>query len=408
MAKPRNGGGDSSWLILPAIVVATLSLGSTLYLYGQNVRLRAKLSGRRVSERPKARASDKGNISTSTQSAHSSKNASFIMKDIGIVHSPFPQRAGCPRQGTLAPHVRSHLILHPSYSQQIVDGLEKYSHVWIIFAFHLNPRGKAKGQGSKSSFTAQKIKPPRSPTKIGVLASRAPHRPNPVGLSLCLLEDVMTISIQGRKHITLVLRGLDLVDGTPVYDVKPYVPWDRIDQLGDDGGTRSGLLERMKHVKVPSWVLVDDELAQVKWSGSARKALEYYMHVLAPLYTIVDDAINAISEIVAQDPRAVRDGRGKTSNETFDFTFGQLRVSFSVQQNDAEIIDVVVDNGDATALPGSYPYNLAQRRFAEMKSGKSKLHWANPVREGVTDGLFELRDGTKYDLNEATIAKLPN
>jgi tRNA (Thr-GGU) A37 N-methylase len=96
------------------------------------------------------------------------------------------------------------LILHPSYSEQIVDGLMTYSHLWIIFLFHLNPRGKAKSHGSKSIFTGQKIKPPRAPTKLGVLATRAPHRPNPVGLSLCLLEDIVTMTVHGRKQVTSV------------------------------------------------------------------------------------------------------------------------------------------------------------------------------------------------------------
>jgi hypothetical protein len=68
----------------------------------------------------------------------------FIMHEIGVIQSPFPQRAECPRQGTLAPHVKSLLWLHPHLSPQILNGILEYSHVWIIFQFHLNPRNKAR------------------------------------------------------------------------------------------------------------------------------------------------------------------------------------------------------------------------------------------------------------------------
>ena len=70
----------------------------------------------------------------------------FVMEEIGVIQSPFPQRAGCPRQGTLAPHVKSLLVLHTHVSPQVLDGIQAYSHLWIIFQFHLNPRNKAKKQ----------------------------------------------------------------------------------------------------------------------------------------------------------------------------------------------------------------------------------------------------------------------
>ena len=386
MLKATEQCGEIVWLL--SVIVAIMSLGSTAYLCGQNKLLRNKLQIASTGNSP----ANKKSTSETTKS--SSEEATFTMKEIGTIQSPFPQRAGCPRQGTLAPHVRSHLILHPSYSHQIVDGLEAYSHIWIIFSFHLNPRGKAKGQCARTTFTAQKIKPPRAPTKMGILATRAPHRPNPVGLSLCLLEDITTVTIHGRTHISLSVRGLDLVDGTPVYDIKPYVPCDRLSDL--DGEPQSDLIKRMKQLRVPCWVSADDELAHVKWSDTAMSSLEESIEILAPLYTRVNDAASAISEIVAQDPRAVRDGRGKISTDIFQFTFGQLRVSFHVHHNSAEIVDVVVDDGDMSASPGSYPYNLAQRRLRQTLAGKQTLFWENPVREGVTEGLFELRDGTTF------------
>ena len=164
----------------------------------------------------------------------------FKMKEIGIITSPYPQRAGTPRQGLLAPHSRSHLTLHSFIPKETLDDLDQYSHVWIIFQFHLNPIGKGKDSKAKREstlqnrenakkgghqfvFTSSKIKPPRAGgKKVGVLATRSPHRPNNIGLSLAKVEGVSTIEVEGRsgsykrkKQTVLKLLGLDLVDGTP-------------------------------------------------------------------------------------------------------------------------------------------------------------------------------------------------
>jgi len=204
---------------------------------------------------------------------------------------------------------------------------------------------------------------------------------------------------------------LDLVDGTPVYDVKPFVPWDRIDSsVNSTGVSCSGndddLHARMKQMRVPPWVSADDELAQVTWTQSARDELHKSRDYLKPLYGSttdgVEDACLAIQEIIAQDPRAMRDGRGQSSNEdeSFEFTFGVLRIRFLVdsEKNVASVTGVTVDEGDISASKGSYPHNLALRRLAENEAKEygTKLEWANPVREGVTKGLFALRGGTEY------------
>jgi tRNA-Thr(GGU) m(6)t(6)A37 methyltransferase TsaA len=318
---------------------------------------------------------------------------SFVMDEIGVIESPFPQRAGCPRQGTLAPHVASRLILHPHISIQVLEGITAYSHVWIIFRFHLNPRKKARSHGSQSlKFTANKVRPPRAKgIKVGVMATRAPHRPNPVGLSLASLEDVIAIHNRyDRKQACLILRGLDLVDGTPVYDIKPYVPWDRISDT---------------RLKVPSWVSADDELGQVNWTPAAReqitKAKEYLAPLYAPTNAGVEEACFAIGEVIAQDPRAIMDGRGDYSEDSFEFTFGAFRVCFRVNTRikHAEVTSVVVDSGDLAASKGSYPHNLALRHVAEQeaKENGQKLKWANPVREGITKGLFDLQHGGTYE-----------
>lgn len=159
-------------------------------------------------------------------------------------------RNGTPRQPLLVPAARSRLNLLPHIPSRILEGLDQYTHCWVIYVFHLNTGAYVKSHSfclpcrtpyivaymflfckssdwhssadlhhaqSRKGIKA-KIKPPRlNGQAMGVLATRAPHRPNPIGLSLCKIVRV------GETH--LVLGGADIVDGTPVLDVKPYVPF---------------------------------------------------------------------------------------------------------------------------------------------------------------------------------------
>ena len=353
---------------------------------------------------------DKLNLLTETMASTSERtdasedattNDCFQMTEIGRVHSPFPQRAGCPRQGgMLAPHVRSRLIFSSHIPLEMLDGLTAYSHVWVVFAFHLNPRGKANsGRKGQLHFTATKIRPPRANgLKVGVLATRAPHRPNPVGLSIALIERVEMVKVQSSKRVCLVLRGLDLVDDTPVYDIKPYVPWDRVGSLSPIANDAS-LRTRMQHVITPKWVSEDDVLPHVEWTEAAIDGLIKHGHVLRPLYQDVSVEVKAaISEIVAQDPRALRDGRGTDSENDFDFSFGSLRVSFQVREGCVHVTRVLLDKGDLAATPGSYPHNLALRRRAESSALEKGivLDWLCSVKEGMTDDLYLLKGGGSF------------
>jgi tRNA-Thr(GGU) m(6)t(6)A37 methyltransferase TsaA len=135
---------------------------------------------------------------------------SFAFQAIGIIRSPFRQRIDAPHQPTVAPEgggaPEATLELDPSLPEEVLRDLEGFSHVWILFVLH------------RSEGWAPTVRPPRGPrVKRGVFATRSPHRPNPIGLSAVELA-----GIEGR---TLRLRGVDLLDGTPVLDIKPYVPY---------------------------------------------------------------------------------------------------------------------------------------------------------------------------------------
>jgi tRNA-Thr(GGU) m(6)t(6)A37 methyltransferase TsaA len=131
-----------------------------------------------------------------------------MFRPIGFIESCFREKFGTPRQGALVPRSPAHLRILPEFiPEQSLVGLAEFSHVWLIFEFDLN---------TNKAFRS-KVHPPRLRGKtIGVFASRSPHRPCPIGLSLARLK-----AIAGD---TLLLEGVDLVNGTPVLDIKPYIP----------------------------------------------------------------------------------------------------------------------------------------------------------------------------------------
>lgn len=134
---------------------------------------------------------------------------------IGIVRSCFGGKFAVPRQPGLCPSAWGRLVFHPEFrSPEAVRGIEGFSHVWLIFGFH-----ETVNQGWKPT-----VRPPRlgGNRRIGVFASRSTFRPNGLGLSLVKLEGV---DLAEADSPVLLLGGLDLLDGTPVYDVKPYLPY---------------------------------------------------------------------------------------------------------------------------------------------------------------------------------------
>lgn len=141
------------------------------------------------------------------------------MRPIGHIRSPFPEKFGIPRQAGLAPAAVSVLELdRDRVPAEALRGIEGATHLWIIFELH--------GAGPSEAGT---VRPPRlgGNERLGVFATRSPFRPNPIGLSAVRLVEV-------RDH-ALVLGGGDFLDGTPVLDIKPYVPYaDRIDDARCD------------------------------------------------------------------------------------------------------------------------------------------------------------------------------
>lgn len=138
---------------------------------------------------------------------------SFEFEAVGLVSSPYIEKFGVPRQPGLVSDGKGLIRLLPPYDQaDAVDGLQACSHIWLQFVFH---------QNLETSWRP-KVRPPRlgGNRSMGVFATRSPVRPNPIGLSVVALE-----RIDVSDGVVLHISGMDLVDGTPILDIKPYVPY---------------------------------------------------------------------------------------------------------------------------------------------------------------------------------------
>lgn len=135
------------------------------------------------------------------------------IEPIGIIHSCFKEKFGIPRQPGLVDAAEARLQLLPPYNrEEAVRGLEGFSHVWLIFGFHATAE-----QGWRPT-----VRPPRlgGNARVGVFASRSTFRPNPLGLSVVRLA-----GIDCSDGVSLTLAGVDLLDQTPIFDIKPYLPY---------------------------------------------------------------------------------------------------------------------------------------------------------------------------------------
>ena len=144
------------------------------------------------------------------------------MEIIPIAHirTEFPEKFGIPRQSGLAVNLRARIVFEPAFrNPEALRGLEGFSHIWLIWEFSANRRGTSPASGSSWQPT---VRPPRlgGNEHMGVFATRSPFRPNPLGLSCVEIDRIGTDDKDGP---VIYVKGADLMDGTPIYDIKPYV-----------------------------------------------------------------------------------------------------------------------------------------------------------------------------------------
>ncbi|KAF1310436.1 tRNA (N6-threonylcarbamoyladenosine(37)-N6)-methyltransferase TrmO [Pseudomonas sp. SG-MS2] len=224
---------------------------------------------------------------------------------VGIVRSCFKEKFAIPRQPQLAPAARGVLELLPPFDQgEAVAGLEQVSHVWLLFLFHQALEDKPR----------LKVRPPRlgGNKSMGVFATRATHRPNGIGQSVVRLEAVEP----GR----LLLSGIDLLDGTPVLDIKPYVPY------ADSIAGASNLMAS----DAPAAIAVH-------WGDIALpQAREHALRLGEPL-------VELIEQCLAQDPRPAY--QVPPPERVYGVKFWDVQVRWHYPQPDViRVLEVVPEN----------------------------------------------------------------
>lgn len=188
------------------------------------------------------------------------------MIKIAIAHTPFKEKFAIPRQPALATAAKGVIELLPPYNQSIaLAGLEQMSHIWLIFQFHAV---------TTNTDLQLQVRPPRlgGNEKIGVFASRSTHRPNGLGMSVVRLEKV--------ENGKLYVSGIDLLDGTPIVDIKPYIPFN------DAVVSASNQIAEQP-----------PELLAVQWQGSALEQAKQHAKRLNA------QVVELIEQILAQDPK---------------------------------------------------------------------------------------------------------
>jgi len=228
------------------------------------------------------------------------------MKDITIrpiahIRSDFPTKFGIPRQSGLVKELQATVVFEPEYrNPDALRGIEDFSHLWLIWQF---------SEAVRSGWSPT-VRPPRlgGNTRLGVFATRSPFRPNNLGLSC-----VRFLSLEHTKEFGTVIHvaGADLMDGTPIFDIKPYIPYADCQSEATGGFTDS--------------------------------AGEFLLDVDFPpaLLTLVPEAKReALLGVLSHDPRP---SYQKDPNRTYGLTFGGVNVRFTVQKDTLTVSDVTLE-----------------------------------------------------------------
>ncbi len=209
-------------------------------------------------------------------------------KQIARIETDFPTKFGIPRQSSLVKGLRGKVIFEPEYrNQDAVRGLEEFSHIWLLWGF----------SEAKREHWTPTVRPPRlgGNTRMGVFATRSPFRPNPIGLSSVRLDD---IRIEKEWGPVLYVSGIDMMDQTPIYDIKPYLP-----QVDSHPQATAG------------------------FSGSVSG---YHLEVIIPdiwKAKIPSQYLETVQEILAQDPRP---SYQNDPERIYGMSFGGMDIQFTV------------------------------------------------------------------------------
>ena len=220
------------------------------------------------------------------------------MNIIGRIRTDFPTKFGIPRQSGVVKELKGRIVFEPEYrNEDALRGIEGFSHLWLIWQFSENVR-----EGWSPT-----VRPPilGGNTRVGVFATRSPFRPNPIGLSSVKLEGV---EVDPHDGPVLIVSGADLMDGTPILDIKPYIPYADSHPEATEG-FRSGGWNRMLEVDFPPELLAKVPEKQHK----------------------------SLIEVLANDPRP---SYHHDPDRVYGMPFGDVEVKFSVNERELKVVAV--------------------------------------------------------------------
>ena len=220
------------------------------------------------------------------------------IKIIAHIQSDFPTKFGIPRQSGLVESLKARIVFEPEYRNiDALRGMEEYSHLWLIWEF---------SEAKRESWSPT-VRPPRlgGNKRMGVFATRSPYRPNPIGLSCVKLENIDYTTENGP---VIIVSGADLLDGTPIYDIKPYLPF--VDSQPEALG---GFADTVK----------DDQL-------TVQCSEELMGH-------IPEQHRQTIMDILAQDPRPHYQ---QDPNRIYGMEFADMEIKFRVEEKTLTICEI--------------------------------------------------------------------
>ena len=239
-------------------------------------------------------------------------NVNLTLSPIGIIQSPYGEKFAVPRQPNLVQEGKGILRLLPPYNHpDAVRGLTEFSYLWLIFHFHQIPE----------RHWHATVRPPRlgGNERVGVFASRATHRPNPLGLSKVELKDIEIT----QGEVNLILGSVDLVDGTPIFDIKPYIAY-----ADSEPDARSGFAQQ----KPQATLAVEFSLKAQQAVRSSVKFAKFGIQFPEQF----------IADVIAQDPRPAYQ-QGKISQRTYGMCLAQHNILWRIDEqnlNKAIVVDV--------------------------------------------------------------------
>lgn len=286
-----------------------------------------------------------------TQGALDQKVPNYVFRPIGFVRSPFRKKHGVPRQSVMASQVKGEIWLDPEFPDLGLNALrriEGFSHLWIVFVFH--EHGGKKWKPS--------IRPPRlgGREKVGVLASRSPHRPNPIGISAVEFHGVK----EQDGKIILKVAGLDLLDGTPVLDIKPYLPYaDSIPEASAGWASEeiptfpvrwekealdqfAELAKKMRQIEVSEYESESESVRQSQPMQNQKLSRDSVSEFWGDFETLKE----LVNEVLSQDPRPGFQKRehpvGALQSEglSYGICIGPIEVKFQIQNGGWRILSV--------------------------------------------------------------------